>query len=239
MRKKRGEGTTGCRLHQQPALTSTSSLDHVEHAPKNYNCDHGVGDVVRATNSAEITTLLKAWRNGDETALDRLTPLIYDELRHLAHRYIRRERAGQTLQTTGLVSEAYLRLVDVTGIEWQDRAHFLAVSARIMRRILVEAARARASAKRGGGLVRVDHSSAFDFDQLATKRSDRAGELCALDDALNALAVMDARRAQVIELRFFGGLTVDETAETLNISRQTVMRDWRLARAWLARELRR
>ena len=120
-----------------------------------------------ATNSAEVTALLKAWRHGDPAALDRLTPLIYDQLRHLAHSYMRHERAGHTLQTTGLVSEAYLRLIDVTGVDWQDRAHFLAISARIMRRILVEAARTRAAVKRGGEMARVDHSDAVDLDQVA------------------------------------------------------------------------
>lgn len=193
----------------------------------------------RTTNSAEITTLLKAWRQGDRPALDRLTSLLYDELRSLAHRYTRRERAGHSLQTTGLVSEAFLRLVDVKGIDWQDRAHFLAVSARIMRRILVEAARARAAAKRGGDVARADHSSGLDLDAILPPRRERADELCALDDALQALAAIDSRRAQVIELRFFGGLTVEETADVLNVSRQTVLRDWKLARAWLSRELRR
>ena len=193
---------------------------------------------MEAAKSAEITALLKAWSCGDSAALDRLTPLMYDELRHLAHRYMRHERAGHTLQTTALVSEAYLRLADVQGVDWQDRAHFLAVSARIMRRILIEAARTRAATKRGGGMARGDHSTPFDFDQLAAIGSDRATALCELDDALNTLARMDSRRAQVIELRFFGGLTVEETAEALKVSPQTVMRDWRLARAWLARELR-
>jgi RNA polymerase sigma factor (TIGR02999 family) len=194
---------------------------------------------VTTTRPPDVTTLLRAWSQGDRSALDRLTQLIYDELRYLAHRYMRRERDGNTLQTTGLVNEAFMRLVDVNGIEWQDRAHFLAVSARIMRRILVEAARARASAKRGGGMARVEHSAAFDFDALPATRADRASELCALDDALDTLARLDARRAQVIELRFFGGLSVEETADLLKVSRQTVMRDWKLARAWLARELRR
>lgn len=188
--------------------------------------------------SAEVTTLLKAWGRGDRSALDRLTALIYDELRYLAHRYMRRERREHTLQTTGLVSEAFVRLVDVKGIDWQDRAHFLAVSARIMRRILVEAARTRAAAKRGGGMARVEHQ-AVDMETIPAPRADRASELCALDDALDALGGMDARRAQVIELRFFGGLTVEETADVLKVSRQTVLRDWKLARAWLARELRR
>jgi RNA polymerase sigma factor (TIGR02999 family) len=194
---------------------------------------------VRPTKSAEITGLLKAWSLGDAAALDRLTPLVYDELRDLAHRYMRHERAGHTSQTTALVNEAYLRLVEVKGIDWQDRVHFLAVSARIMRRILVNAARARASAKRGGEMERVNHSTAVDFDQLPAAYSDRAAELLALDDALSKLAQMDPRRGQVIELRFFGGLTVEETAGVLNISPQSVMRDWKLARAWLSRELRR
>jgi RNA polymerase sigma factor (TIGR02999 family) len=190
------------------------------------------------TKSAEITTLLQAWSRGDPAALDRLTPLLYDELRLLAHRYMRHERAGHTLQATALANEAYLRLVDVKGVDWQNRRHFLAVSAQIMRRILIDAARTRESAKRGGEMQRVDHSTAVDFDRLPAAGSDRAAELCALDDALSSLSLMDPRRAQVIELRFFGGLTVEETAEVLKTSPQTVMRDWRLARAWLARELR-
>jgi RNA polymerase sigma factor (TIGR02999 family) len=188
--------------------------------------------------SSEITTLLKAWSRGEAAALDRLTPLIYDELRQLARRYMRYERSGHTLQATALTNEAYLRLVEGKNVDWQDRAHFLAVSAQIMRRILIDAARTRASVKRGGAMERVDHSTAVDFDRLPAASSDRAAELCALDDALNTLSQVDPRRAQVIELRFFGGLTVEETAEVLNISPQSVMRDWRLARAWLARELR-
>ena len=183
--------------------------------------------------------LLRAWGRGDQTALEQLTPLIYDELRRQARRYMRHERAGHTLQGTALVHEAFLRLVDVAGIEWQDRAHFLAVAAQIMRRMLVDAARARLTSKRGGGIERVEHSTAIDFDRLPTPDSDRAAQLCALDDALSELAAMDPRRAQVIELRFFAGLNVDETADVLKVSRQTVMRDWRLARAWLTRELRR
>jgi RNA polymerase sigma factor (TIGR02999 family) len=148
-----------------------------------------------------------------------------------------RERDGHTLQTTALVNEAYVRLVDVKEIHWEDRGHFLALCAQIMRRILVDAARTRASAKRGGGIRFVNQSSSLDFDQLPAARSDQAGVLCALDEALNSLAQLDPRRAQVIELRFFGGLGVEETAEVLKLSPQTVMRDWRLARAWLAREL--
>ena len=152
---------------------------------------------------------------------------------------MRHERGGQTLQATALVNEAYLRLVDITDVNWQDRTHFMAVAARIMRRVLVDAARTRASAKRGGDMARVDHSTALDLDRLPAPSSPRAAELCALDEALSRLTEMDPRRAQVIELRFFGGLSVEETAEVLKVSPQTVMRDWKLARSWLARELRR
>jgi RNA polymerase sigma factor (TIGR02999 family) len=194
---------------------------------------------VEPTNSGEVTRLLEAWSEGDASALDRLTSLLYVELRRVAHGHLRQERAGHTLQTTALVNEAYLRLVDVKKIAWRDRVHFLSVAARVMRRVLVDAARTRASLKRGGQGERVDHSTAIDFDQFPTVQSTRAAEVCQLDDALDALSRLDARRAQVIELRFFGGLSVDETAEVLEISPQTVMRDWRIARAWLARELRR
>jgi RNA polymerase sigma factor (TIGR02999 family) len=185
----------------------------------------------------EITVLLRAWGNGDPAALDRLTPLVYDELHRLARRYMRNERAGNTLQTTALVNEAYLRLVDAKGAGWHDRVHFFAVSAQIMRRILVDAARARFSVKRGGQARRVEHSSAFDLDAIPDVASGRDRELVAIDDALNTLAGMDPRKARVIELRFFGGLSVEETAEVLKISPQSVMRDWKLAKAWLTREL--
>jgi RNA polymerase sigma factor (TIGR02999 family) len=188
--------------------------------------------------SAEITTLLKAWRQGDQGALNRLTPLVYDHLRRLARRYVRRESPGR-FDATSLVHEAYVRLVDARVVNWEDRAHFFAVCARIMRRILVDAARARASAKRGGGMQRVDHSSLVDLDKLPVQGTDRTAQICRLDDALMALAQIDPRRAQVIELRFFGGLSVEETAEALDVSPQTVMRDWKLARAWLGREMRR
>jgi len=191
-----------------------------------------------STPSPEITTLLKAWRRGDRGALDRLTPLVYEHLRKLAHVYVRKER-GEALDATGLVHEAYVRLVDGRVADWQDRAHFFAVCARTMRRILVDAARARATAKRGGGLQRVDDSPAMRLEQLPDANSDRAAEICALDDALEGLARLDPRRAQVVEMRFFAGLTVEETAQALAVSEQTVIRDWRLARAWLARELRR
>jgi len=150
---------------------------------------------------------------------------------------MRNERSGVTLQSTALVHEVYLRLVKAHDVDWRDRAHFFALAARLMRRILVDAARARAAAKRGGRATRVEHASAVDLDQIPTADAS-ASSLCALDDALESLTRIDARRAHVIELRFFGGLSVEETAEALQVSPQTVMRDWRLARAWLARELR-
>jgi len=192
-----------------------------------------------APESSEITVLLKAWASGDAAALDQLTPLVYDELRRLARRYMRNERAGNTLQTTALVNEAYLRLVDAKRVAWQDRVHFFAVSAQMMRRILVDAARARGSAKRGGHVKRVNHSTAFNLDEIADVSTGRDRELVAIDDALNTLAEMDPRKARVIELRFFGGLSVEETAEVVKISPQSVMRDWKLAKAWLTRELAR
>ena len=192
-----------------------------------------------AGESAEITRLLKAWGRGDAAALDRLTPLVYDHLLRMARNYMRHERIGHTLQPTALVNEAYLRLVDARDLDWRDRTHFFAVCARVMRRILVDAARSRAAIKRGGQVDRVEHSTPIDFDQLPTAGAEMGAQVCALDEALNALERIDPRRAQVIELRFFGGLTVEETAQVLQISAQTVMRDWRLARAWLARELAR
>jgi RNA polymerase sigma-70 factor (ECF subfamily) len=183
--------------------------------------------------SAEVTRLLRAWGDGDKQALERLTPVVYDELRRMARHYLRGERDGHTLQTTALVNEAYLRLVDVAGVNWQDRAHFFAVSAQMMRRILVDAARARGSHKRGSATPHVN------LDDVPDVGTGRATELVALDDALNALADFDPRKAKVIELRFFGGLSVEETAEVLKISPQSVMRDWKLAKAWLMRELAR
>ena len=187
--------------------------------------------------SSEITALLKAWGSGDAAALDQLTPLVYDELRRLARRYMRNERAGNTLQTTALVNEAYMRLMDAKRVAWQDRVHFFAVSAQMMRRILVDAARACGSAKRGGQVKRVNHSSAFNLDEIPDVSTGRDRELVAIDDGLKTLAEMDPRKARVIELRFFGGLSVEETAEVLKISPQSVMRDWKLAKAWLTREL--
>jgi RNA polymerase sigma-70 factor, ECF subfamily len=195
---------------------------------------------VTASQTADITLLLRAWRAGDQSALDRLTPLVYGELRRLACKFMQQERPDHTLQATALVNEAYLRLIDIRAVDWQDRAHFMAIAAQTMRRVLVDAARARAAQKRGGDMERVDPgTSGVDLDGMPAPGTDRALELCALDEALDALARMDSRRAKVIELRFFGGLTVEETAEILQISPQSVMRDWRLARAWLTRELRR
>jgi RNA polymerase sigma-70 factor, ECF subfamily len=191
---------------------------------------------VAVPDSVDITGLLKAWGQGDTGALEQLTPLVYDHLRRQARRYMRTERSGVTMQSTVLVHEAYLRLVNTHDVDCHDRVHFFALSAQIMRRILIDAARARAAAKRGGGAARADHSAPFDLDQIPTDDSG-AASLQALDDALESLARIDARRAKVIELRFFGGLSVEEAAEVLQISPQTVMRDWRLARAWLAREL--
>ena len=180
---------------------------------------------------SEITRLLRAWSGGDPDALDRLTPLVYGELRRLSRHYMRREGPGNTLQTTALVNEAYLRLVEVHNVHWQERAHFLAMAAQMMRRILADRARARGTGKRGGEVVRVNLNESLD----ATP--DRDGVVVALDEALNALAQQDPRKAQVVEMRFFGGLSVKETAEVLKISSQTVMRDWKLARAWLLREM--
>jgi RNA polymerase sigma-70 factor, ECF subfamily len=187
---------------------------------------------------AEVTELLRSWGRGEAGALDRLTPLVYAELHRMARRYMRNERSGNTLQTTALVNEAYLRLVDIKSAAWQDRAHFFALSAQMMRRILVDSARARASAKRGGGR-RADHSTAIDFDAIPDLESQKGKDVLALDDALIELEKLDSRKARVIELRYFGGLSVDETAEVLKISPQSVLRDWKLAKAWLLREMSR
>lgn len=179
----------------------------------------------------EITGLLVAWGGGDESALERLIPLVYDELRQLAHRYMSRERPGHSLQTTALVNEAYLRLVDWKDVQWQNRAHFFAVSAKMMRRILVDFARDRQYLKRGGGALQVSLAEASAFIDC------RSSDLVALDEALTALTEMDHRKGQVVEMRFFGGLSVKEVAEVLKVSEETVMRDWRLAKVWLFREL--
>jgi RNA polymerase sigma-70 factor (ECF subfamily) len=179
----------------------------------------------------EITRLLLAWGDGDESALAALTPLVYRELRRRAHRYMKGERAGHTLQTTALVNEAYLRLVGSQKVRWQNRAHFFAVSAQLMRRILVDFARSRDYQKRGGGAQQVE------LDEAAVVADDRGAEMVALDEALQALAELDARQARVVELRYFGGLSDAESAEVLKVSVGTVRRDWTLARAWLNREL--
>ena len=182
--------------------------------------------------AANPTTLLLAWGRGDETALDQLIPLVHDELRRLARRHMARERVGHTLQATALVNEAYLRLIEVNQVRWQNRAHFFAMASRVMRRILVDAARARGYQKRGAGAERVS------LDETLLVSGEPRQDLIALDDALNALAAFDLRKSQVVEMRFFGGLSVEETAEALHVSADTVMRDWRLAKAWLVRELR-
>ena len=179
---------------------------------------------------SDATDLLVAWSNGDQSAFDKLVPLVYQELRVLAQRYIRRERPDHTLQATALVNEAYVRLIDVNRIRWQNRSHFLAVAAQTMRRILVEFARQRHRQKRGGDAVRVT----IDAMEIA---QDSSADLVALSDALSALATFDPRMSQVVELRFFGGLTVQEAAEVLNVSPETVNRDWKTAKAWLLREL--
>jgi RNA polymerase sigma factor (TIGR02999 family) len=188
-------------------------------------------------DSVDITRLLKAWGHGDQSALNELTPLVYAHLRAQARRYMRHERSGATLQSTALVHELYLRLVNTDEVECKDRAHFFALSAQIMRRILVDAARAGGAVKRGGGDMRIERSPSDVLNHMQAVDSSSVA-LCALDDALESLMQIDPRRAKVIELRFFGGLSVDETAEVLQVSPQTVMRDWRLARAWLVRELR-
>jgi len=177
------------------------------------------------------TALLLAWGSGDPGALDQLMPLVYDQMRRLARLHLRRERAGHTLQATALVNEVYLRSIEVDQVQWQNRAHFFAMASRVMRRILVDSARARRYQKRGGGAERVS------LDEALLVSNEPAHDLIALDDALNALAAFDGRKSQVVEMRFFGGLTVAETAEVLDVSPDTVMRDWRLAKVWLLREL--
>jgi len=178
----------------------------------------------------EVTELLMAWSNGDSAALERLTPLVYQELRRLARHYMAQERPGHTLQATALVNEAYLRMIEINRMRWQNRAHFFAVSAQMMRRILVEFARRRHRHKRGGEAQRVTLDDALPVSATGT-------DFVALDDALTALSAMDLRLSQVVELRFFGGLTVGEPAEVLKVSPETVMRDWKTARVWLLREL--
>jgi len=179
----------------------------------------------------EVTQLLVAWSNGDQAALEKLMPLIYDELHRLAHRYMAQERPEHTLQTSALVDEAYVRLVDQRDVHWQNRAQFFGIAATSMRRILVSYARSRNRAKRGGGALQVS------LDEAALLSDERAAEMVALDEALERLAAVDPRKSQVVELRYFGGLSINETAEVLKVSPGTVMRDWTLAKAWLRREI--
>ena len=186
---------------------------------------------MRATH--EVTVLLRAWRDGDETALSALVPLVHEELRRLARQCLRAERSNRSLQATALVNEAYLRLVDVQHIDWQDRAHFLAMAARLMRRVLVDLARVRKAAKRGGSNIRVV------FDEQVMLGSSREAHVVRLDGALEALTALDERKGPVVELRLFGGLTVEETAPALCVSSKAVLRDWDFAKAWLHRELSR
>jgi len=185
-----------------------------------------------ATDPDDVTGLLLRWGRGDEAALEQLIPLVERELHRIARRCMAGERGGHTLQATALVNEVYVRLVDGKAVPWQDRAHFLAVAARAMRRILVDHARAKQAQKRGGAEVRVT------FDEALVVSDEPAHDFIALDDALKGLAAFSERKSRVVELRFFGGLSVDETASVLNVSADTVMRDWRLAKAWLEREMR-
>ena len=186
---------------------------------------------MQAQSSRQITQLLVAWSEGDESALDQLAPLIHAELHRLAHHYMSRERPGHLLQTSALINEAYLRLIDWKNVRWQNRAHFFGVAAQLMRRILVDFARDRQYLKRGGGTLLVSLSDAASFVV------QRGEDFVALDEALTALAEIDPRKVRVVEMRFFAGLSVEEVAELLNVSKETVMRDWRLAKVWLLREL--
>src|SRR5262245_38240419 len=187
-------------------------------------------DVTTRSGRPEVTELLVAWSGGDEAALDRLVPIVYAELRRTAARYMSNERTPHTLQATALVNEVYLRLVQIRRVGWRDRAHFFAMAARLMRRVLVDHARARGYQKRGGGV------RTLPLDEAVTVAPEASHDVVAIDAALAALEAVDGRKSQVVELRFFGGLSVDETAAVLNVSPQTVMRDWRLAKAWLLRE---
>jgi len=183
------------------------------------------------TTSQEVSQLLRAWGEGDQTAFEKLMPLVYEDLRRMARRHMGRQGPGHTLQTTALIHEAYLRLVDQKEARWQNRTHFFAVAARAMRQILVDYARARHAAKRGGEAVVVS------LDEAVAPSDERSAELLALNDALESLAAIDHRKCQVVELRYFGGLSVEETAEVLKVSPETVARDWRMARAWLRHEI--
>ena len=179
-----------------------------------------------------VTQLLLDWSEGDKAALDKLLPLVYEELRRLAHHYMGRERPGHTLQTTAIVNEAYLQLIDQRNVQWQNRAHFFGIAAHLMRRILAGYARSRQFAKRGGGARQVS------LEKAMLVSEEQVAEMVALDDALTALAEIDQRKSQIVEMRFFAGLSIEETAEVLGVSPGTVMRDWTLAKAWLRREIR-
>jgi RNA polymerase sigma factor (TIGR02999 family) len=184
-----------------------------------------------SSSPEEVTQLLVAWGNGNKAALEKLMPLVYEELRRLAHHYMRREHPGHTLQTTALVNEAYFRLIDQKHVHWQNRAHFFAISAQLMRRILIDHARSHQYAKRGGGAHKVL------LDEVAVLAQEQAEDLVALDEALRSLAAIDERKGKIVELRFFGGLSAEETAEALKISPRTVMREWSMAKAWLYRAM--
>jgi len=186
---------------------------------------------VMKSSSHEVTQLLTDWGNGNQAAADKLMPLVYEELRRLAHQYMNKERPGHTLQTSALVNEAYLRLIDQKQVHWQNRAHFFGIAAQLMRRILVDYARSRRYQKRGGEAQQVELNEAMIVSR------ERAADVIALDDALKSLAEFDARKSQIVELRFFGGLSIEETAQALAISPGTVMRDWTLAKTWLRKEI--
>ena len=179
----------------------------------------------------EVTRLLKAWSDGDQSALDKLMPLVYGELHRLAHQHMRREKPGHLLQTSALLNEAYMRLVDQSQIRWESRTHFFGIAARLMRQILVDEARRRSYAKRGGGTIQVP------FDEAAAARQEQSVNVMALDDAMKSLEKIDERKSRIVELRFFGGLSIEETAEVLKVSPGTVMRDWTFTRAWLRKEM--
>jgi RNA polymerase sigma factor (TIGR02999 family) len=179
----------------------------------------------------EVTQLLVEWSNGNQAALEKLMPLVYEELRRLAHGYMGHERPGHTLQTSGLVNEAYLRLIDQSRVQWQNRSHFFGIAAQMMRRVLVDYARTRQYAKHGGGAHRVS------FDDVKVFSPERGSDVIALDEALKELAAFDPRKSQIVELRFFGGMSIEEAAEVLGVSPGTVMRDWTMAKAWLRKAL--
>lgn len=196
-----------------------------------HDLDAGFPMTEPSLSPQEMTRLLAAWSAGDRSALNELAPLVYEELRRLAHGYMRRERVDHTLQTTALVNEAYLRLIDQRDVRWQNRAHFFGIAAQMMRRILIDHARKRTYAKRGGGARKLP------LEEMAVLTDDRSAELIALDEALSSLAQMDERKGRIVELRFFGGLSVEEVAEVVGVSPDTVTREWRRARGWLSCEI--